>query len=159
MCAKSLITDRKIALEKAARYCAYQERSQQEVRDKLYETGVAASLVEEVISELIQQDFINEERFAKAWAGGKFRIKGWGRAKIRKGLQLKRVSEYCIRAGLKEIDEADYLKTLKRLLEEKFKALPAGNPFVQNRKAAAYAISRGYEPELVWDLIRERNGE
>ena len=155
MCAKKLITDRKTALEKGARYCAYQERSQQEVRDKLYEAGVAASLVEEIISELIQQDFINEERFARAWAGGKFRIKGWGRIKIRKGLQFKRVSEYCIRAGLAEIDEAAYYQKLTGLLEEKLRSLSGTNPFMNKRRAATYAISRGYEPELVWEVIRE----
>lgn len=155
MCAKAFITDRKTALEKGARYCAYQERSQQEVRDKLYGIGVAGSLVEDIIAELIQQDFINEERFARSWAGGKFRIKGWGRVKIRKGLQLKRVSEYCIRAGLKEIDETAYREKLRSILEEKLNAFSGSNSFLQKRKAAAYAISRGYEPELVWDLLRE----
>lgn len=155
MCAKAFITDRKTALEKGARYCAYQERSQQEVRDKLYGIGVAGSLVEDIIAELIQQDFINEERFARAWAGGRFRIKGWGRVKIRKGLQLKRVSEYCIRAGLKEIDETAYREKLRGILKEKLSAFSGADPFLQKRKAAAYAIIRGYEPELVWDILRE----
>lgn len=157
MCAKSLITDRKTALEKGARYCAYQERSQQEVRDKLYRIGVHGSLVEEVIAELVQQDFINEERFARAWAGGKFRLKGWGRIKIRRGLELKRVSEYCIRAGLKEIDEQQYRDRLEKLLKEKIGSAPEGDPYLRNRKVAAQAIAKGYEPELVWEMIRREN--
>ncbi|HEY9562122.1 MAG TPA: regulatory protein RecX [Anseongella sp.] len=156
MTTRPLITDRKTALEKGARYCAYQERSQQEVRDKLYAIGVSSSLVEEVIVELIQQDFINEERFARAWAGGKFRLKGWGRIKIKRGLQLKRVSDYCIRAGLSEIDEEAYRERLRSLLDEKLRGSPKGNAFLQRKKAAAYAISRGYEPELVWELLREQ---
>jgi len=155
MCAKSLITDRKIALEKGARYCAYQERSQQEVRNKLYEIGVVSSLVEEVIAELIQQDFINEERFARAWAGGKFRVKGWGRIKIRNGLQQKRVSDYCILKGLAEIDESDYQEKLREILRSKLSASESDPTFVRNRKAARHAISRVYEPPLVWELLRD----
>src|SRR3546814_7862060 len=122
----------------------------------LYAIGVSSSLVEEVIVELIQQDFINEERFARAWAGGKFRLKGWGRIKIKRGLQLKRVSDYCIRAGLSEIDEEAYRERLRSLLDEKLRGSPKGNAFLQRKKAAAYAISRGYEPELVWELLREQ---
>ena len=95
--------DKKTALLKAADYCAYQERSQQEVRDKLYGYGLHHDEVEENLSELITQGYLNEERFAKAYAGGKFRIKGWGKRKILQGLKQHRISEYCIMKGF-EID-------------------------------------------------------
>src|SRR5437016_5381296 len=101
------------ALKKAYKFCAYQERSQQEVRDKLYELGLHKKDVEPIISQLVIEGFINEERFAIAYAGGKFRIKQWGRIKIRLALQQKSVSEYCINKALKEINNRDYQKTLE----------------------------------------------
>src|SRR3546814_16011389 len=122
----------------------------------LYAIGVSSSLVEEVIVELIQQDFINEERFARAWAGGKFRLKGWGRIKIKRGLQLKRVSDYCIRAGLSEIDEAEYRERLRSLLDAKLRGSPKVNTFLQLKKAADYAITRGLALKPVWELVRTK---
>ncbi|HYH55386.1 MAG TPA: RecX family transcriptional regulator, partial [Anseongella sp.] len=149
-----LITDKKAALEKGARYCAYQERSQQEVRSKLYGLGVAGRLVEEVISTLIEDGFINEERFARAYSGGKFRVKGWGRVKIRRGLQSKGVSDFCIRAGLEEIDESAYLEKLTAILEEKLADPAEADPFKKKNKAVAYAVSRGFEAPLVWEVLK-----
>ena len=87
------ITDEKAAYVKAEHYCAYQERSQQEVRDKLYEWGLWPDAVENIISELISNNFLNEERFAKAYAQGKFNQKGWGRIKIKQALKLKKVPD------------------------------------------------------------------
>src|ERR1700742_4248902 len=95
------------ALVKAEAWCAYQERCQQEVRDKLYSWGLHNAEVEPVIAELISKNFLNEERFAKAFAGGKFRIKKWGRVNIRLELKRRKLSEYCIKKGLAEIDEDD----------------------------------------------------
>src|SRR5688500_741234 len=109
---KIRITDQKQALIKARNYCAYQERCQQEVRDKLYEWGLWPEAVENIIVELITDNFLNEERFATTFAGGKFRIKKWGRVKIKLELKKRKISEYCIKQAMKEIDEKDYLKTL-----------------------------------------------
>ncbi len=95
------ITDEKIALAKAEHYCAYQERSQQEVRDKLYEWGLYSNVVERVITELIAGNFLNEERFANAYTRGKFNQKGWGKNKIKQGLKFKRVSDPLIKKALK----------------------------------------------------------
>ena len=149
------ITDPKQALAKAAKYCAYQERSHQEVRDKLYEWGLWKKDVEEIILQLLTDGYLNEERFAKAFAGGKFRIKKWGRIKIRIELKKKKVSDYCIRKALEEIDDKEYMRTLKEIIAKKFKKIPNPKSQTLNYKIAQYIISRGYEPELVWDLLRE----
>src|SRR5690606_17889250 len=94
---------RKQAIEKMEHYCAYQERSQQEVRDKLYSLGLRSADIEEIIADLIQNNFLNEERFAAAYAQGKFRMKSWGKLKIKQGLKLKRVSDKLIVKALNQI--------------------------------------------------------
>src|ERR1051325_741378 len=101
------------AFLKISHYCAYQERSHKEVRNKLYEYGLHKNEVEELVTRLITEGFLNEERFAKAFAGGKFRIKKWGRNKIVYELEALGVTPRCVRAGLKEIDESEYRKTLR----------------------------------------------
>src|SRR5579872_6681533 len=102
------VTDEKTALAKAEHYCAYQERSQQEVREKLYEWGLHPAGVENVIMHLVEGGFLNEERFANAYTIGKFRQKGWGRIKIKQGLKFKKVSEPLIKKALNSIDGDDY---------------------------------------------------
>jgi len=143
------------ALKKAMKYCAYQERSQQEVRDKLYSYGLHRKEVESILAELIVSGFIKEERFALAYAGGKFRMKGWGKIKIKKSLEQKNVSETLIRQALKTIDEREYIQALKKIIREKSKNVTEINPLKKNYKLAQYAISRGYEPELVWSMLRD----
>ncbi|MCX6291396.1 MAG: RecX family transcriptional regulator [Bacteroidetes bacterium] len=143
------------AFLKAQKYCAYQERSQQEVRDKLYSYGLHRKEVENILTELILQGFLKEERFAHAFAGGKFRMKGWGRIKIKLALKQKNVSEILIRQALKAIDERDYRKMLLKILDEKSKNTTEKNPLKRKYKLAQYAISRGFEPELVWEIINQ----
>ena len=104
---------------------------------------------------LISDNFLNEERFAKAFVGGKFRIKKWGRIKIKIELKKRKISDYCIKKGMQEIDEDDYLKTLQEILLKKLKENPKGKEQVRNYKAAQYAISRGFEGDLVWETIKE----
>ena len=141
----------KSELEKARKYCAYQERSQQEVRDKLYDWGLHRNEVEQCIAELVSENYLNEQRFAIAYAGGKFRIKEWGRIKIKLALKRKKVSDYCIRKALEEISNKDYRKTLGKLLLKKNKEVKESNPLKKKYKVAQYAISRGFEPEMVWE--------
>lgn len=143
------------ALVKAEAWCAYQERCQQEVRDKIYSWGLHANEVENVIAELISKNFLNEERFAKAYAGGKFRIKKWGRLKI--GLELKRrkLSAYCIQKGLAEIDEADYRATLKKLANEKMKMVKEKDARKKNYKVMSFLLSKGYEADLIREILGE----
>jgi regulatory protein len=106
------------ALAKIQRYCAYQERSHKEVKNKLYEYGLYASQVDEILSQLITEGFLNEERFAKAYAGGKFRIKKWGKLKIINELEFLGLTKNCIQRGLKEIEPSDYARTLKLLIKK-----------------------------------------
>lgn len=146
---------RKEAKLKLANYCAYQERSQKEVRNKLYETGLYQDEIEEIISELISENFLNEERFAKAFIGGKFRIKKWGRNKILMAIRQYDISDYCINNGLQEIDPEEYNNTMEQIIIAKNNGLSEKNIFVRRNKLAKYAISRGFEAELVWDFLKQ----
>lgn len=143
------------AKQKALRYCAYQERSHQEVKNKLYEMGLYSSEADEVLTYLITEGFLNEERFAKAFTGGKFRMKKWGRIKITHALESKGLTRNCIRIGLKEIEEEDYYQTLTGLLKSKISELAESNSFVLRDKASKFAILKGYEPDLVWKVLKE----
>ncbi|MES2591532.1 MAG: RecX family transcriptional regulator [Bacteroidota bacterium] len=143
------------AMIRAQASCAYQERCQQEMRDKLYEWGLHSADVENIIAELITDNFLNEERFAKTFAGGKFRIKKWGKIKIKIELKRRKISDYCIRRAMLEISDMDYIKTLQQLIIKKSKDIKGGKTQVKNYKIAQYAISRGFEGDLVWDILRE----
>jgi len=136
-------------------YCAYQERSHQEVKNKLYDLELSSQEVDEMISHLITEGYLNEERFAKAFAGGKFRLKSWGRMKIVQALEAKGLTKNCINSGLKEIDEVDYLKTIDLLVSKKLSQVDEDNPFIKREKLANYVIQKGFEPELVWKAVRE----
>lgn len=138
--------------EKVARYCALQERSQQQVREKLNNYGIFGEEAEEVIAELIMHDFINEERFARAYVRGKFRMKKWGRNKISQGLYRHRISDYCSGKGFEEIDEGEYHNTMNELLQKYSKTLK-DEPWIARHKAARYLISKGYEPPMVYELL------
>ncbi len=148
-----------VALKKLRHYCAYQERCHEEVRTKLLSLKVYGNELEEIINKLIEDDFLNEERYAKAYAGGKFRIKKWGRGKIIQGLKAHKISEYCINKALKEIESSDYEKTLHTLVLSALKRYDAKNIFETKSKTATYLIGRGYEPELVWDKINKCTGK
>lgn len=143
------------AKQKIRRYCAYQERSHLEVRTKLYSYGLHRGDVEAITVDLITDGYLNEERFAKAYAGGKFRMKKWGRVKIVHALEAKGVSANCIKIGMREIDDESYAITLRNLLEEKLKSLDSPNNFVLRNKLSTFAISKGYESELVWREVRD----
>ena len=138
------------ALDKAMKYCAYQERCQKEVRLKLTSFQLSSDQKEQVITELIQQNFLNEERFSEAYARGKFRMNGWGKQKIILALKQKDISEYCIKKGLKQIDGKEYISTLNQILEKTFFKFNGLQDYQRAAKTAQYAISRGFEAELVW---------
>ncbi len=138
------------ALQKAKHYCAYQERCHKEVKEKLYTLGLHKQQVEESLSQLIEEDYLNEERFAQQFAGGKFRMKQWGRIKIKYELKQKQISEYCIKKGLKEIDEAAYAKALEKLASAKWKTLSSEkNIFSKLSKTQDYLMQKGYEMDLI----------
>jgi len=143
------------ALVKAELTCVYQERCQQEMRNKLYEWGLFPDAVESLIAKLISDNFLNEERFAKAFAGGKFRIKKWGRVKIKLELKKRHISDYCIRKAMQEINDTDYIKILKALIVKKSKQIKGGKEHIRNYKIAKYIASRGFEQDLIWDILKE----
>jgi regulatory protein len=144
----------KQALQKIKHYCAYQERCHAEVKEKLYGFGLYQKEVEPIISTLIEENYLNEERFAIAFAGGHFRTKQWGRVKIKFQLKQKQVSEYCIKKALKIIDEDDYLKTLQKLFDQKLKTLKGEkNIFIKKRKLQDYLMQKGFETNLVRELL------
>lgn len=145
------------AFQKLKHYCAYQERSHAEVKEKAWSLGLRKAEVEELTAKLIEEDCLNEERFARLFAGGKFRIKQWGRVKIKYELKQKRVSDYCISKAMKEIDETAYLDTLNRLAKKKWNSVkgPGVNLFVKMAKTRNYLLQKGYEPELVAGVLKE----
>jgi len=147
------IFSREQAKVKAESYCAYQERSQFEIRNKLYEWGLHQKDVDEIISELIEQNFLNEERFVMAYSLGKFRIKGWGKIKIRQGLKLKHIPDKLIVKSLKTIEDDDYVLMLKRILEKKSKTISEKDPFKLRYLLTRFAASKGYELDLIADLL------
>ncbi len=148
------------ALSRMQRYCAYQERSHQEVRSKLLDLGVYGDVLEEIMAQLVSDNFLNEERYARAYARGKFRMKQWGRRRIVQELKFRQVSEYCIRKALEEIPEADYQKTLHEVVRKRRESLsPSDNDFTLRQKTAQYVIGRGFEPELVWQAVEAVWGE
>ena len=140
---------------KAMKYCAYQERTQQEVRDKLYSYGLYPDAVEDVLTELITEDFINEERYAQSFARGKFRQNKWGKVKIKRSLQQKGISRYCVEQGMREIDDSDYYGTLYQLMTKKWESLANDDPYARKNKTVRYALGKGYEADLAWKVVGE----
>jgi regulatory protein len=141
------------ALAQTRHYCAYQERSHREVKKKLLALGLPHPKAEEIVSQLIIEGFINEERFARAFAGGKFRMKKWGRLKIERELKSHGLTARCIALGLKEIEGGDYHKTLASLLKKKSGEYHDLHPLIRKKKLAAYALAKGFEPDLIWALL------
>jgi regulatory protein len=145
----------KVILKKICSFCAYQERTQDEARKKLSEWKVFSDEAEEIIAWLIVENFINEERFAKIFAGGKFRIKNWGRKKIIFELKSRKLSPYCIQSGLLEISEEDYIETIDVLIKKKSDSTNESNSLIKKQKIANYLIGKGYESELIWSRLSE----
>lgn len=143
------------ARNKIQSFCAYQERSHKEVREKLYGYGLFKNEVDQITVELLDQNFLNEERFAQAFVSGKFRIKKWGRRKIEMHLKEKGVSAYCIKIGFKEINTDDYYKTLTELANAKMASVAAKNTFEKKAKTANFLVSRGFESDLIWSVLKD----
>lgn len=151
---KIKITDEKVALAKAEHFCAYQERAQQEVRDKLYDWGLWPDAVENIIVKLIGDNFLNEERFAKSYVRGKFKQKGWGRVKIKQGLKIKKIPENLLKKALLTIDGDEYFEMLTKVLSKKAALLPEKIPYKRRYKLQQYALSRGFETDLINDVLK-----
>lgn len=144
------------AKTKIEAWCAYQERCQLEVEKKLRSFGLFEEDVSALCSDLISNNFLNEERFAQAYCSGKFRIKKWGRIKIRTQLKLKQISEYSIKKGLQEIDEEEYLQCIENLIERKRSDLKKEkNHWTRKAKIIRFLQSKGFEMELIQDGLKE----
>ena len=147
------------AWQKIKHYCAYQERSHSEVKQKLYGFGLYKSEVEELLSKTIEEDYLNEERFAEQFAGGKFRMKSWGKVKIVYELRQKGVSAYNINRALKAIPDADYRRTLQKLAEVKWKQLQGEHYITRQAKATSYLLQKGYESSFIQQAIKAIKAE
>lgn len=142
------------ALQKLKQYCAYQERSHSEVVQKLWDLGVRKIEHDDIIASLIDENYLNEERFAIAFAGGKFRMKDWGRKKIYYALKEKKVSEYNIKRAMKEIDDEAYQKVLHELAEKKYESLKGEQYLVRKKKTIDFLLQRGFENELIGSVLK-----
>lgn len=141
------------ALISLQKYCAYQERCHREVRTKLLSLGIYADHLEEIIGNLIEEDYLNELRFAKTYARGKFRMKAWGRIKIIQSLKQKGITDYCIKEAIKEINMDDYKEALHSILVQQLEKCPDLTPFERKSKAFRYALSRGFESTLIEEFF------
>ncbi len=144
----------KQALERAKWLCAKQERCQSEIYKKLKEWGIEEENSEEIITQLIIENFIDEKRFAQLYSRSKFNQLKWGKIKISHELKQKGISEKCIQYGLQEIDNKVYIKTLQKEIEKKTKELKENNTFILKNKIIKYFYSKGYEPELTIELLK-----
>jgi regulatory protein len=154
---KPIILDKKAALMKAEHYCAYQERAQQEIRNKLYEWGLHSADVENIISELITTNFLNEERFAMAYVSGKFNIKKWGKIKIKQGLKLRKVPDRMIAKALNSIDYDDYLKVIQDAAEKKLRTITEKEPYKRKHKLVTYLMGKGFESDVLLSVLKDNN--
>ncbi|WP_132225372.1 regulatory protein RecX [Albibacterium bauzanense] len=145
------------AKKRAENFCAYQERSQQEIRDKLYKWGQYPADVENIIVDLIADNFLNEERFTHAYTSGKFKIKHWGKIKIANGLKFKRIPPRLVNEALNTIDPDEYIHTLTQIIEKKARVLREKEPYKRKIKLAQYAISRGFEKDLIFDILNSND--
>jgi regulatory protein len=150
------------AFQKLKHYCGYQERSHGEVKQKLYSMGFFKKEVEELLGRLIEEGYLNEQRFANLFASGKLRIKGWGKQKIRYELRLKGISDFCIAAALKSLDEDEYNAVFNRQAGKKWQALQAEkNIFVRKNKWQQHLLQKGFEPVLIktWTFPGENEAD
>jgi len=144
-----------LVTKKMELFCAYQERCHQDVENKLRSMNIGFQIKENVMLHLLENDFLNEERFAKAFARGKFRIKKWGKERIIRELKFKRISEYNIITALNEIDENEYYITFNELSIKRFSEIKESNKYKKRKKLADYLLYRGWETDMVYKKIVE----
>ena len=148
--------DKAQAWEKIRHYCAYQERCHSEVKEKLNEFGMDYSESEQLISRLIEENYLNEERFAIHYAGGHFRMRKWGKVKITHALRQKGVSAFCIKKAIADIDQDEYFAVLEKLAGEKWKTIKTGTLYVKRFKCKQYLLQKGYESNLADEVLKNK---
>ena len=136
-------------------YCAYQERCHKEVVNKLKDLGIIQNAIDVIVADLIQNNYLNETRFAQSFARGKFKIKKWGKVKIHRELNKREISKYNIKMGMKEISDSDYEETFNTLLDKKLSELSHLPESEQKRKVFNYLSYRGWEVEKIFEALRK----
>ncbi len=142
------------AIDKAAKYCALQDRCQHDVRNKMMQWGLNHAEADEALVWLITEGFVNDERFTRAFVIGKLRQNGWGRGKIVQGLKAKNISEQCIQLGFEEIDEEEYIRLMENQANKKWNLLKE-DLHTKVQKTARFLLGRGFESNLVWDIVNK----
>ena len=141
--------------EKIQSYCAIQDRCQWEIERKMKEWGVSEIIIENILTDLILEKFVDEQRFSESFCRGKFRIKRWGKVKIKNELKIKKISNNCIDKGLLQIEKKEYMKVLKDLYIKKRDSLKDANQFIRKGKIAKHLQQKGFESKLIWELINK----
>ena len=142
-------------LAKLQRYCVYQDRCHKEVEEKLKALGFWGDDIGQIVVELIDEKFLDEERYARSFVRGKHRFKKWGRIKIKQELRKKNITGYCLKMGFTEIEEEEYRETLLQLLEKKNRFLTAKNDYERKVKLAKYVMTKGYESGIIWEILND----
>ena len=145
----------KEATERIQSYCAIQDRCQWEVERKMKEWGVSEIIIENILTNLILEKFVDEQRFSESFCRGKFRIKRWGKVKIKNELKIKKISKNCIDKGLLQIENKEYLEVLKYLYIKKRNSLKDTNQFIRKGKIAKHLQQKGFESNMIWELINK----
>ncbi len=140
---------------KLEQYCVYQDRCHKEVEQKMREFNLITEAKEVILLSLMQDNFLNEERFAKSFARGKFRIKNWGKQRIVRALKFNDISAYNIKTALKEIDEKDYIKTIYRITEKRNAVISEPNIHKRKQKLIGFLMRKGFENELIYKVVNE----
>lgn len=140
---------------KLEHYCVYQDRCHKEVEQKMREFNLIPEAREMILLSLMQDNFLNEERFAKSFARGKFRIKNWGKQRIVRELKFKDISAYNIKTALKEIDEQEYIETIYRITENRNEVISEPNQYKRKQKLIAFLMRKGFESELIYKVVNE----
>jgi len=140
---------------KIEQYCVYQDRCHKEVEKKMKEYNLIPEAKEMILLSLMQDNFLNEERFAKSFARGKFRIKNWGKQRIVRELKFRDISAYNIKTALKEIEEEEYVKTIYSITENRNNVISEPNIYKRKKKLVDFLMRKGFENELIFKTVNE----
>ena len=141
-------------VQKLEYYCSYQERCHAEVNEKLKTFAVSGEEKDKIIVHLINQNFLNEERFASVFTISKFHQKKWGKIRIKNELKSRKISDYLITKSLKEIPESEYETTFETLAEKHWDTISEKNTLKKRKKFCDYLLRKGWESELVYGKVK-----
>jgi len=140
---------------KLEQYCVYQDRCHKEIEQKMRDYNLIPEARELILLSLMKDNFLNEERFSKSYARGKFRIKSWGKQRIVRELKFRDISAYNIKTALKEIDPEEYIATIYRITENRNTVLTEANPYKRKQKLIDFLMRKGFETELILKTVKD----